>query len=67
MTYVTLMMEILILLLLVVLLSSSDLRNYNLYSLFGFLLARGFAFDDVGDVENKEIIGLNYDYNWGFG
>ena len=22
-------------------------------------------FDDVGDVENKEIIGLNYDYNWG--
>ena len=22
-------------------------------------------FDDVGDLENKEIIGLNYDYNWG--
>ena len=34
------------------------MRNYNLYSLLGSLLS-------VGDLENKEVIGLNYDYNWG--
>ena len=52
-------------LVLVVWLSPSDLCDYNVYNFFELLLARGFPRDDAGDVDNKERIRLNDDYENG--